>query len=84
MGMEAGVNNGKNFGPGAAVSLPEYFPLISTCYETQEGYRFTSTALRPLYIVLIKLNNLSKGHTWIKCVHLDTPPFTLSIYTLIS
>ena len=42
---------------------------ISARNKTQEGYRFSSTALCPLYIVLVKLNYLSKGHTRINCVH---------------
>ena len=37
-----------------AASLPPDHPiLVSACYKSQEGYRFTSATLRPLYIILL-------------------------------
>ena len=48
--------------------------LVSACNKTQEGYRFASTAPRPFHVILVILNYLSKGHSWIDCIHVDTPP----------
>ena len=53
-----------------AASLPPDHPtLVSACYKSQEGYRSTSTAPRPLHIILVKLDYLRKGHGWINCIH---------------
>lgn len=43
--------------------------LISACYKSQEGDRFTPTASCALRILFVIFDDLMKGHRWINCVH---------------
>lgn len=53
--------------------------LVSACHKTQEGYRFASTTLCPFHVFFVILDYLSKGHSWIDCIHTIHLLFEFSI-----